>query len=407
MAGGALFSGLSHLTRRLGLEVNVTAGIGLLGCGTVGAAVADRLQRSRDLIGRRSGVGYELRGVAIRDTEKTRPRSLDAQLFTRDARAIVDDPQVNLIVECIGGTTDAAELIERALERGRHVVTANKDLIATQGPRLGALAAARGVTLRFEAAVAGAIPIVRTLTDALAGDRVTAVAGVLNGTTTAILSAMEAGKDYAAALAQAQRDGFAEADPISDVDGIDAAHKLALLVQLAFGLAVISPRIRRTGIATIAPRDIAAARMLGWRIRLLAAAVRTSAGAIAEVGPVLIPETHDFARTSGPENVVRVSARDAGVLMLRGTGAGGAATASAVLGDVVTVLRAIGQRPDLARRGRTAELDPAIAVAPLFATLPRTSELPRYPLWNDAYLTDAPASPAPLAYSWPGKERSS
>ncbi|HEY5426325.1 MAG TPA: homoserine dehydrogenase [Candidatus Tumulicola sp.] len=387
--------------------MNYTVGIGLLGCGTVGAAVADRLARERDAIERRSGVRFELHGVAIRDPGKSRPSSLEERLFTRDARAIVDDPQVDVIVECIGGTTDAAELVERALDRGRHVVTANKDLLATQGPRLAALAAARGVTLRFEAAVAGAIPIVRTLDDALAGDRVRSVCGVLNGTCTSILAAMEGGADYAGALAQAQRLGFAEADPANDVDGIDAAHKLALLIGLAFGLAVISPRIRRTGIAGVARRDIARARMLGFRIRLVAAAIRTHDGTLAEVGPVLLPDGHEFARTRGAENVVRIDARDAGTLVLRGAGAGGAPTASAVLGDVVATLRAIGERHDGGRRARTNPPEPAIDVAPFFGVLPRAPELPQYPLWDDTLLTDAPASQASLAFLWPGKGRTS
>lgn len=363
--------------------MQLTVGIGLLGCGTVGANVADRLQRERDAIERRCGVRYDLRAVAIRDPRKTRPHSLDARLFTRDARAIVDDPRVDLVIELIGGTNDAAELVERALERGRHVVTANKDLLATQGPRLAALAASRGAKLRYEAAVAGAIPIVRTLDDALAGDEVFAVAGVVNGTCTSILSAMEEGASYADALAEAQRLGYAESDPTSDVEGIDAAHKLALLVQLAFGLAVISPRIRRTGISAITQRDVARARMLGLRIRLIAAAVRTATGTFAEVAPMLVPEDHEFARTAGSDNVVRVETRDAGTLVLRGAGAGGPATASAVLGDIVSVLRAIGERHDLGHRRRTATIEPAIDVAPFFATLPTTVDLPNFPLWSD------------------------
>lgn len=384
--------------------MNLTAGIGVLGCGTVGAAVADRLQRAQERIFRRSGVGYVLRAVAIRDAEKVRPRSLDARLFTRDARAIVDDPQTDLIVECIGGVDDAAEFVERALDRGRHVITANKDLIATQGPRLRALAAARGVALRYEAAAAGAVPIVRTLEDSLAGDEVDAVAGVLNGTCSAILTAMESGTPYAEALAAAQRAGYAEADPSADVEGTDAAHKLALLVQLAFGLAVISPRIRRSGIAQIGSREVARAQMLGLRLRLVAAARRTRDGALAEVAPVLVPREHEFARVAGVENVVRVVARDAGALVLRGAGAGGAATASAVLADVVGVLRAIGERHDLARTARAAAADPAIAVEPFFSRLPRIQELPQYPLWDDRLLTEAPASQATLAFSWPGRE---
>ncbi|HZV77881.1 MAG TPA: homoserine dehydrogenase [Candidatus Babeliales bacterium] len=371
--------------------MKLTVGVGLLGCGTVGAYVADRLERERDAIERRSGVRYELRGVAIRDPGKARPESVERALFTRDARAIVDDPHVDLVVELIGGTSDAAELVERALERGRHVVTANKDLLATQGPRLFALAVSRGSSLRFEGAVAGAIPVVRTLGEALAGDEIESICGVINGTCTSILAAIERGANFDEALSNAQRLGYAEADPSNDVEGTDAAHKLALIAQLAFDLAVISPRIPRTGIVGIEQRDVARARMLGLRLRLVAAVRRTFGGIGAEVGPVLIPEDHDFAATSGPENVVHVFARDAGRLTLRGAGAGGPATASAVLGDVVSVLRALGERRDPAAKGRVRALAPAFEVAPFFAAAGSIPELARYPLWSDPPLTSSPA----------------
>jgi homoserine dehydrogenase len=363
--------------------MKMTLGVGLLGCGNVGAAVADRLYRRRELIEQRTGVGYDLRAVAIRDPHKGRPESLDRDLFTRDARAIVDDPHVDLVIELIGGTSDAAELVERALDRGRHVVTANKDLLATQGPRLLALAASRGASLRFEGAVAGAIPIVRMLGESLAGDDVVSVAGVINGTCTSILAAMEDGASFAQALRDAQRLGYAEADPRSDIEGIDAAHKLALIAQLAFGLAVISPRIAHAGIAGVTRADVTRARMLGMRIRLVASAVRIGDGILADVAPVLVAQDHDFAATGGADNVLHVEARDAGRLVLRGAGAGGVATASAVLGDVVATLRALGERRDLPARGRTTALAPAFTVAPLYADARRLPELPNYPVWED------------------------
>lgn len=372
---------LSHRNRRLGLKL--TVGIGVLGCGTVGASVADRLARSRDAIERASGVRYELRAVAVRDLSKRRPDSLERALFTRDARAVVDDAQVDVVVELVGGTGIAADLVERALDRGRHVVTANKDLLATQRPRLEALGASRGAALRFEAAVGGAVPVVRTITDGLAGDEIQAVAGVLNGTSTAILSWMEQGAGFEEALARAQEMGYAEADPAADVEGGDAAHKLAIVAQLAFGLAVISPRIRRTGIAGVTQRDVARARMLGLGIRLVAATRRVDGAVAAEVAPVLVPRDHEFARANGADNAIQILARDAGRLTLLGPGAGGAATASAVLGDVVEVLRALGARSHLARRGRIGYLEPVLEVAPLFGSLPRIPELPQYPLWED------------------------
>jgi homoserine dehydrogenase len=362
--------------------MDCTVGIGLLGCGTVGASVAQRLLSQRDSIEQRSGVRYELRAIAIAHADKVRPSAIDTRLFTRSARALVDDPCVDLIVECIGGVADASDLIERALERGKCVVTANKDLIATQGPRLRALADARGASLRYEAAACGAIPIVRSLDEALAGDRILAVGGVMNGTCTVILSTMESGDEYDEALARARELGYAEADPSADVDGDDAAHKLALLMQLAFRLAVISPRVRRSGIRNINKRDIARAQMLGYRIRLVAAAVRGAQGASGEVAPVLVRASHPFAAAGGPENVVRVVARDAGTLLFSGPGAGGFPTASAVLGDVVSSLRSIAQQ----RRPHALPLAPALDVGPLFASLPRHPDLPRFPLWDDALL---------------------
>ncbi len=363
--------------------MELTVGVGLLGCGTVGAAVAERLHCDRERLMRRSGVRYDLRAIGVRNPRKPRPATLPAALFTDDARALADDPAIDLLIECAGGTDAVGDLVERALDRRRHVVTANKALLGTQGPRLRALAAARGVALRFEAAVCGAIPVVRTLAAGLAGDDVTSIAGIVNGTCTAILAAMERRAPYARALAESQRRGFAECDPSDDVDGVDAAHKLALLVQLAFGLAVISPRIRRHGIADIPQRDVARATALGYRIRLVAAARRCARGVMAEVGPVLLADVHPFARTDGADNVARTRSRDAGVLLLAGSGAGGEATASAVLGDTVAALRAIGERRDLSHRVHRT-LEPALDVLPLFDVFTRHPELPRYPLWDDA-----------------------
>jgi homoserine dehydrogenase len=369
--------------------MKLTVGVGLLGCGTVGANVAERLQRERETIERRSGVRYELRAIAIRDPRKARPDVLARRIFTRDARALVDDPQVDLVVELIGGTTDAVDLVEGALDRGCHVVTANKDLLATQGPRLQALARSRHAALRFEAAVAGAIPLLRVLDEALAGDEVLSVAGVVNGTCTSILSAMEEGVAYAEALTRAQQLGYAEADPTNDVSGADTAHKVALVAQQAFGLAVVSPAVARNGIAEITQRDVARARMLGYRIRVVGAAVRAGDAVFAQAGPVLVAEGHDFARAAGAQNVVAVRARDAGDLVLRGLGAGGVATTSAVLGDVVSVLRGLSERRDFATQTVASRLRSPSAIHTLFDRLPRLAELPAFPVWDDAITTTA------------------
>jgi homoserine dehydrogenase len=361
--------------------MDVQVGIGLLGCGTVGASVAQRLLEECDAVERRSGVRFVLQKIAVAHLDKPRPGALAPSLFTTNARAVIDDPRVDLIVEAIGGTQIASELLEYALERGKTVVTANKDLIATQGPRLFALAHSRGARLRYEAAACGAIPVIRVLDDALAGDRVHAFGGVVNGTCTYILSQMEAGEEYGVALERAQELGFAEVDPSADVEGLDAAHKLALLMQLAFQSAVVTQRLRRGGISSITKHDVEMAKALGYRIRLVAAAKRNGITS-AEVAPVLVPEAHPFAQASGPQNVVRVVARDAGPLLLSGTGAGGFPTASAVLGDVVTALRDIANQ----RAVHYPALDPALEIAPLFANLPRHPEFPKYPIWDDAIL---------------------
>ncbi len=345
-----------------------TVGIALLGCGTVGGGIAERLLHEREAIRRRSGVDYDLRGIAIRDPQKPRPQRVPAALFTRDGVALIDDPHVDLVVECIGGTGIAADLVERALDRGRHVVTANKDLIATQGPRLRALAARRGVSLRYEAAVAGAVPIVRALEESLANEHLTNITGIVNGTCNFILGAIERGATYEGALAEAQAKGFAEADPSSDVLGTDAAHKLAILIQIAFGLAVISPRIRRRGIDGVSADDVAAAARNGYRIKLLAHAVRTSNGCDAEVAPVWVKESSPFARIAGPHNAIRVIAREAGELFFTGPGAGGNPSASAVLADISSALRAVGERHDHVIRTRLhGSPEPAIDVAPAYA----------------------------------------
>jgi homoserine dehydrogenase len=364
--------------------MEMTVGIAVLGCGTVGSSVAERLLREQPVLERRSGVRYRVCGIAILDRHKPRAAAVERRLLTLDAASLVDDPGVDLVIEVIGGVAKAAELVERALYRGRHVVTANKELLATHGPRLQALAAAGGAALRCEGAVAGAVPILRTLNEALAGDQILSVAGVVNGTCVSILSAMEEGVDFGEALARAQSLGYAEADPSNDIDGADSAHKLALLAQSSFGLAVISPRIRHSGIRHVTQRDVARARMAGMRIRPVVAAARSSRGIFAEAAAVAVPETHEFARTSGPQSVVQVNARDAGRLSLRGQGAGGDATASAVLGDVVTLLQAIAQRRDASLRAPRAALEPAIEVEPLFARLPRCTELPEYAVWDDA-----------------------
>jgi homoserine dehydrogenase len=319
-------------------------GIGLLGCGTVGGGVAQLLVENAAAIARTGGVPFALRAVAIRNLAKPRPPMLDHWLLTTDAAAVVDREDIGLVIECIGGTGIARTLVERALDRGKHVVTANKDLLATEGPRLAGLAAARGVTLHYEAAVGGAIPIVRALGDSLAGEDVLEVGGVLNGTTNFILSEMTRGASYGGALAEAQRLGYAESDPTNDVEGIDAAHKLAILAQLAFHRAVTSPMIARRGISSVSRDDVSLGKRLGWRVKLVACA-RSGRFIEASVSPVFVPIGHPFAEPVGANNCIRVIGRASGTLTFAGSGAGRDPTASAVIGDVIAALRRVTAAP--------------------------------------------------------------
>jgi homoserine dehydrogenase len=306
-----------------------TRGVGLLGCGTVGSGVARRLLASHPQL---------LRGIAVRDPRKPRDVAWDA--FLDDPFAVVDDPDVEVVVECIGGLGLARELVLRAIARGKHVVTANKDLIATEGPWLAQFAARTGASLRYEGAVGGAIPIVRALGGALAGEDVLEIGGVLNGTTNFILDAMASGAEYGEALAEAQRLGFAESDPRSDVDGHDAAHKLAILAGLAFRKPSTSARVARRGIAGISREDVLAGAARGMRLKLVAVARRSGDAIEAGVTPAYVREDHPFARPRGAENVVRVVGRGSGPLTFSGFGAGGDATASAVVADVFAALDA-------------------------------------------------------------------
>jgi homoserine dehydrogenase len=304
-------------------------GVGLLGCGTVGSGVARRLLASHPGL---------IRGIAVRDPRK--PRNLAWDSFVDDAFDVVDDPNVRVVVECIGGLGLARELVLRAIARGKDVVTANKDLVATEGPWLAAFAARTGASLRYEAAVGGAIPIVRALGGSLADEDVLEIGGVLNGTTNFVLDAMESGAEYGEALAEAQRLGFAESDPRSDVDGHDAAHKLAILAGLAFRQPAVSTAFARRGIGAISREDVRAGAERGLRLKLVAVARR--AGDVVEAGvtPAYVPEDHPFARARGAENVVRVLGRGCGPLVFSGAGAGGDATASAVVADVLAALDA-------------------------------------------------------------------
>ncbi|MGH9016642.1 MAG: homoserine dehydrogenase [Acidimicrobiales bacterium] len=317
--------------------------VAVLGAGNVGGALVSLLLDDADAIAARSGVRFELVGVAVGDPARDRP-GIPAALVTGDAKGLVSDPGVDAVVELIGGLDPARDLVETALGAGRPVVTANKELIAAHGAALADAAASAGVDLLYEAAVAGAIPIIRPLRESLAGERIRRVVGIVNGTTNFILSTMsEQGLSYDEVLAEAQRLGFAERDPAADVDGHDAAAKAAILASLAFRCVVTGADVPRQGIASVDPVDIAFAEKLGYVVKLLAIAERFDdergwAGPpeiSVRVHPAMLPSTHPLASVRGSFNAVFVEGEAAGELMLYGRGAGGMPTASAVLGDLI------------------------------------------------------------------------
>jgi homoserine dehydrogenase len=318
-------------------------GVALLGCGTVGREVLRLLTDQADELAARVGAPVQLIGVAVRRTR--RHSEVPADLLTTDAAELVSRDGVDIVIEVIGGIDPARSLLLDALRAGRGVVTANKALLAECGPELYGAADAAGADLYFEAAVAGAIPLLRPLRESLAGDRITRVTGIVNGTTNFILSAMDSsGAGYAETLEEASRLGYAEADPTADVDGYDAASKAAILASLAFHTRVTSADVYREGIAEVSAADVIAARQLGRTVKLLAICERViddsgTESVSARVYPAMIPRSHPLAAVGGAFNAVFVEADAAGALMFYGQGAGGAPTASAVLGDLVAVAR--------------------------------------------------------------------
>jgi homoserine dehydrogenase len=316
--------------------------VAMLGCGTVGTEVARLLTDQAEDFAARIGTPVQLTGIAVRRPNKH--REVPAELLTTDADSLVES-DVDVVVEVIGGIEPVRSLLLKALRAGKSVVTANKALLAEHGPELYAAADASGADIYFEAAVAGAIPLLRPLRESLAGDRITRVMGIVNGTTNYILSAMSAtGAGYAETLDEASRLGYAEADPTADVDGFDAASKAAILASLAFHTRVTAGDVHREGISAVTSADIAAARGLGRTVKLLAICERvTDADGVESVAvrvhPAMIPNGHPLASVGGAFNAVFVEADAAGQLMFYGQGAGGAPTASAVLGDLVAVAR--------------------------------------------------------------------
>ena len=316
--------------------MNGSVGIGMLGCGNVGSALAALIDEHGVDVAARTGVELRIVRVAVRDLNKSRPIAFGDGVLTDDPFAVVNDPEVDVIVEVMGGVEPARALALAAFDASKPVVTGNKELLAAAGPELFDAAAKAEVDLLFEAAVAGGIPLIRPLRESLAGDRVLRVMGIVNGTTNFILTRMaESGATFADALAEAQALGYAEPDPTADVEGLDAGAKAAIIASIAFGVRVVADDVYCEGITTITPADIAFADRLGHVIKLLAVAEAVDGEVAVRVHPAMIPKDHPLASVRDAFNAVFLEGEAVGELMFYGRGAGGRPTASALLGDLV------------------------------------------------------------------------
>lgn len=315
-------------------------GIGLLGCGIVGSAVARILHANADEIAERSGAHLTIRRVAVRNLSKERDVPIPQDLFTNDPSEVVADPAVKIVVEVMGGIEPARSLMLAALNSGRPVVTANKELIATLGSELFGAAEASGADFAFEAAVAGGIPIIKPLKESLAGERIRRVMGIINGTTNFILTRMTAdGLEFDQALADAERRGYTELDPSADIEGFDPAAKISILASICFNQRVVAGDVYREGITRVTARDISFARNLGYEVKLLGIAELIDGQVAVRVHPAMIPVSHPLASVRDNLNAVFVEGENVGQLMFYGQGAGGPPTGISVVGDIVDLAR--------------------------------------------------------------------
>lgn len=322
--------------------------IGLLGCGTVGGGVLKLLQEKQAEFAQRAQVQIEVRKVLVRNPERVREEWIDRELLTTDPQEILDDPEIQLVVEVMGGVNPARDYLLQALRAGKHVVTANKALLAQHGAELFDAANETGAALHFEAAVAGGIPIISALKRGLVANTLRSVYGIINGTTNYILSAMtEEGREFNEVLKEAQANGYAESDPTDDIEGFDAAYKLAILASLIFDKRIDVRQIHRVGIQRISAQDIAYARQFGYTIKLLAIAKRTRNGLEARVNPTMIPTDHPLASVNGVYNALLVQGDAVGDLMFYGRGAGQMPTASAVVSDILNIAVELEAPPNL------------------------------------------------------------
>ncbi|WP_461214048.1 homoserine dehydrogenase [Lacticaseibacillus sp. GG6-2] len=315
-----------------------TLNVGLLGLGTVGRGVATIIARQTPQLAQ---LNLKITKAAVRTLTPERQAAFPEIALTTDALSVVNDPNIQIIIEVLGGIDLPFALLQQALKNGKHVITANKDLIATHGQTLTALAAKHHVALDYEAAVMGSIPILRTLNTNFAGDAITALTGIANGTSNFILSQMQAGANYAEALSAAQAKGFAEADPTNDVEGLDASYKLLILSRLAFGLDPKLANIKRQGITTLRRADFAAADFFGYTIKPLVSAIRDDDQLSLTVAPTLVPKDHPLANVDNEFNAIVLASTNTNSLMLTGPGAGSLPTANAVVADLQEVARNI------------------------------------------------------------------
>jgi len=321
--------------------------VGLLGLGTVGSGTLKVLERNAEEIARRAGRGIVVSHASVRDRSRVEQLGLRDMRLSSDPADVVDDPEVAVIVELFGGYEPAYSLVMRAIENGKHVVTANKALIALYGNEIFTAAQRKGVMVAFEGAVAGGIPIIKSIREGLAGNQIQWLAGIVNGTSNFILSEMrDHGREFADVLAEAQRLGYAEADPSFDVDGTDAAHKLTILASIAFGIPLQFDKVYTEGISRLTPEDVSFAQELGYRIKHLAIARSSDGGIELRVHPTLIPHRRLIANVEGVMNAVLVNADALGPTLYYGPGAGAEPTASAVVADLVDVVRTLTSDPE-------------------------------------------------------------
>jgi homoserine dehydrogenase len=321
--------------------------VGLIGLGTVGTGAFRILHENAELIRNRVGVPVEVTKIAVRDVKRDRGIAIPAGMLTTNPSHIIDDPNIDIVAELIGGYEPAKELILSAIARGKHVVTANKALLAAHGAEIDEAARRAGVSIGFEASVGGGIPVIKALKEALAANRILSIYGIINGTSNYILTKMtDEERSFSDVLAEAQRAGYAEADPTFDVGGIDTAHKLAILVNLAFGAHVNLKDIYTEGITSISPLDIDFGKVLGYKLKLLAIAKMHEGGkAEARVHPTMVPDEYPIAKVGGVYNAIQIVGNACEDIMLYGRGAGSMPTGSAVVGDIMDIARQILSEP--------------------------------------------------------------